>query len=75
MFSKCLQVKQGEKLRALEFLRFVVDFRVSYRDLSRSYQERALPTELCGPPALYSGGGRIRTYAALTGGRFTVCSD
>ena len=25
----------------------------------RSYQERALPTELCGPPALYSGGGRI----------------
>ena len=41
----------------------------------RSYQERALPTELCGPPALYSGGGRIRTYAALTGGRFTVCSD
>ncbi len=40
-----------------------------------SYQERALPTELCGPPALYNGGGRIRTYAALTGGRFTVCSD
>ena len=40
-----------------------------------SYQERALPAELCGPPALYNGGGRIRTYAALTGGRFTVCSD
>ncbi len=43
--------------------------------MSRSYQERALPAEPCEPPALYSGGGRIRTYAALTGGRFTVCSD
>jgi hypothetical protein len=40
-----------------------------------SYQECALPTELCGPPALYNGGGRIRTHVARTGGRFTVCSD
>jgi hypothetical protein len=40
-----------------------------------SYQERALPTELCGPSSLHSGGGRIRTYVAHTGGRFTVCSD
>jgi hypothetical protein len=43
--------------------------------LSRSYQERILRAELCGPTILYGGGGRIRTYAALTGGRFTVCSD
>ena len=40
-----------------------------------SYQERALPTELCGPPLLDSGGSRIRTYVARMGGRFTVCSD
>jgi hypothetical protein len=30
-----------------------------YLGLSRYYQERALPAELCGPPAFYSGGGRI----------------
>jgi hypothetical protein len=41
----------------------------------RSYQEPALPVELCGPPVLCGGGGRIRTYAARQGGRFTVCSD
>gem|GEM_PF-5738434 len=40
-----------------------------------SDQKRALTAELCGSPVLYGGGGRIRTYAALTGGRFTVCSD
>ena len=40
-----------------------------------SYQERALPTELCGPAVIYGGGGRIRTHVARQGGRFTVCSD
>ena len=64
-----------EGILALEFVESVVGSRVSYGDLSWSYQERALPAELCGPPSPYSGGGRIRTYAALTGGRFTVCSD
>ena len=24
-----------------------------------SYQERALPADLCGPPVVYGGGGRI----------------
>jgi hypothetical protein len=43
--------------------------------MSRSYQEWTLPDEPYGSPILYGGGGRIRTYAALTGGRFTVCSD
>jgi hypothetical protein len=45
--------------------------------LARIYsdRERALPAEPYGSPALCNGGGRIRTYAALTGGRFTVCSD
>jgi hypothetical protein len=38
---------------SLEFVGFIVGSRVSYCDLSRSYQKRALLTELCGPPALY----------------------
>jgi hypothetical protein len=42
---------------------------------THSYQECALPTELCGSPTFYNGGGRIRTHVARTGGRFTVCSD
>ncbi len=40
-----------------------------------SCQVSTLPAELYGPPALSSGGGRIRTHVARTGGRFTVCSD
>ena len=36
-----------------ELLGFILDFRVSYGDLSRSYQELALRAELCGPLSLY----------------------
>ena len=41
-------MKQGKKVLALEFMGCIMDFRVFYGDLSRSYQERALTAELCG---------------------------
>jgi hypothetical protein len=59
----------------LQFLGIIVDSAVSYGVEPRSYQEPALPVELCGSPVLYGGGGRIRTHVARQGGRFTVCSD
>jgi hypothetical protein len=40
-------IKQGKRVLALEFVGFIVGSRVSYGDLSRSYQERPLPTEPC----------------------------
>jgi hypothetical protein len=41
-------MKQGKKVLAEELIGCILDFRVSYGDLSQSYQECALPTELCG---------------------------
>ena len=73
-YTEELVANEG-KILTLVIMRFILDCRASSGGLSCSYQEYALPAELCGSPTLYTGGGRIRTYAALTGGRFTVCSD
>ena len=70
-----MEILNKVKILTLELLGFILDAKYLIVVRPDSYQERALPAELCGPPALYNGGGRIRTYAALTGGRFTVCSD
>ena len=45
-------MKQEERVLALGCVRSIVDFRVCCGYLSRSYQERALSTKLCGPHAL-----------------------
>ncbi len=45
-------MKQGKKVLALGSMACIMDFRVFHGNLCHSYQERALPTELCGRVAL-----------------------
>jgi hypothetical protein len=45
-------MKQGKKVSALEFIWCILDFRVSYGDLSWSYQECAQLADLRGPLTL-----------------------
>jgi hypothetical protein len=49
----------GARVLSAGLVGFAVNGRAPNGGVSRSYQERALTAELCGPTVLYGGGGRI----------------